>query len=105
MNDSNAALRQQLEKLNCGGELCLEDGGIVMRVSSVNGLFIILVETKVSPLRFNDFLLQQQYQCRQNEHYLLHEGKIFYCLLTSDFDISQILKLVYLALDRGLPYQ
>lgn len=105
MNDSNAALRQQLEKLNSGGELRLECGEIAMRVSSANGFFIVLVETKILPARFCDFLLQLEYQSQKNEHYLLHEDKIFYCLLTRDFDFSQVLNLAYQALDRSLPYQ
>lgn len=105
MNDYDAAFRQQIEKLNSGGELALECCGLIVRVSHAHSMFVILVETLVSPDRFYDFLQRQQYDLQTNEQYLLYGSKIYYCLFMDNIDYRKIINCAYSVVNISQAYQ
>lgn len=105
MNDSDAAFKQQLEKLKHGGELQLECCGLILRVSLAHSMFIILVETLVSPDRFYDFIQRQQEDMWTNEQYLLCGRKVHYCLLVDNMDFGTIINCAYSVVSRSQAYQ
>ena len=105
MNDSDAAFRQQLEKLNDGGELQLECCGITMLVSYAHDTYIILVETRVAPDRFYDFIQDEKYDLQYNEQYLFHGNKIYYCMFVKDINFSKIFNCAFSVINRSMAYQ
>ena len=105
MNDYDAAFKQQLEKLNDGGELALECNGLIIRVCQAHNVFIILVETLVSPDRFYDFLQRQKHDLKINEQYLLCGSKVNYCLFTDSIDYRKIINCAYSVVNISQAYQ
>lgn len=105
MNDFDAAFKQQLEKLKDGGELQVEYGGLMLRILSAHGIFIIMAETYISFDRLYDVLKMQQYDLQQDEQYLMYENRIYYCLFLKEMDFSSVINRIYVVVKRSMEYR
>ena len=105
MNDSEAAFKQQFEKLQQGGELHLECCGVEMRVNFLSDVYVVLVETRVSPDRLSDFLQQIQQDTKENEHYILQNNTVYYCLFLKNGDLKSMVTHALAAVRCSMAYQ
>ncbi len=105
MSDNIAAFKQQLEKLEHGGELQFEYCGMLIQVTSVHGIYIIMTKLWVSPDLFYDFLQSKQHHLQNNEQYLIHQNKVYYCLFMKDIEFESIVNCTYAAVNCSMTYQ
>ncbi|WP_230350798.1 hypothetical protein [Lelliottia sp. WAP21] len=105
MNDNEAAFKQQLDKLRYGGELNLECCGRVTRVVYFHDIYIVMVETHVSPDRLGDFLQQIQYELKANEQFILQNSRVHYCLFVKHIELRNIVSHASTALRCSMAYQ